>query len=359
LPPVPFEEESMLCYAAEQGLIMSLAYLRKQDDLAYLERRGTIPDTKIVCPVRVGNRIEKLLVICNYAGNVFSGEDDLETVQMVSTILGLVLQNTKVISEQKSEIAHHRQELLRLRNLFTSMVAPEVIDFIEKNPGGIVLGGLRQHVAILFCDIRGFTELASRITPEKTIDLLNKFFTAVTNIIIENKGTLDKFMGDAAMALFGTPVPIDDPIGAAVKTAIEIQKVLEEKMPSWKSLGFPTYGVGIGINYQEVIVGNVGSERLSNFTAIGDGVNIASRLCSIAQKGEILISETCFEHLSDLKERMEKRTGITIKGKSEPITVYSLFEDHSKLARTSLCPKCQSALPADVKFCGTCGYQQF
>lgn len=141
IPLVPNKEDSMFGYAAEQGLIMSLAFVRKQDDLAYLERRGVIPDAKIICPVRIGQNIEKMIVICAYSGNVFSGEDDLDTVQMVATILGLVLQNTRVLSIQRQELDQKKQELFRLRTMFTSMVAPEVIDFIEKNPDGIVLGG--------------------------------------------------------------------------------------------------------------------------------------------------------------------------------------------------------------------------
>jgi adenylate cyclase len=156
--------------------------------------------------------------------------------------------------------------------------------------------------------------------------------------------------------LYGTPVPLENPTFSAVQTAIQIQKQLEIKMPEWVASGFPEYQVGIGINFQEVVVGNVGSERLSNFTAIGDGVNIASRLCSVAGAGEILVSESCFEQLTDLREGMEKRTGIKIKGKEEPITVYALYDS---LSRPALCPECSGALPPEMKFCGSCGYKQF
>lgn len=352
LPLVPHNEDSMFGYSAEQGLIMSLAFIRKQDDLAYLERRGVIPDAKIICPVRVGNSIEKMIVICAYSGNVFSGEDDLETVQLVSTILGLVLQNTRVLAAHRQELDQKKHELNRLRNMFTSMVAPEVIAFIEKNPGGIVLGGKKQKVAVLFADIRDFTELASDITPEKTIELLNKFFSVVTEIVIKSRGTLDKFMGDAAMALYGTPVPLEDPVKAAVSAALEIQKEIAKMMPQWVAAGLPKYGVGIGINFQDVVVGNVGSQRLSNFTAIGDGVNVASRLCAIAKAGEILVTESCFTALA-WQGKSEKRTGITIKGKAAPITVYSIFE-----AEEEVCPQCSNPLPAVAKFCGSCGFKR-
>ena len=355
IPVIPPEEDSMAGYAAENGLIMSLAYLRKQDDLAYLERRGVIPDAKIVCPVRVENKVTKLIIICAYSGNVFAGEDDLDTVQMVATILGLVLQNTKIIADHKSAIFAQRREIDRLRNMFSSMVAPEVIEFIEKNPSGIVLGGLRQPVAILFADIRGFTTIASEITPEKTIELLNKFFTVVTDIVIKTQGTLDKFMGDAAMALYGTPVGLDNPIRAALQAAIRIQKTLDMRMSQWEAEGFPRYGVGIGINFQEVVVGNVGSRRLSNFTAIGDGVNVASRLCSIAKAGEILVSESCAEQLSQWQGKINKISDVSIKGKAEPINVYSITE---VLPGLGVCPQCGKDLPVKARFCGSCGYRQ-
>lgn len=355
IPVIPLNEDSMAGFVADKGLIMSLAYLRKQDDLAYLERRGVIPDAKIICPVRICDQVEKLIVICSYSGNVFSGEDDLDTVQMVATILGLVLQNTRVIEQQKAELKLQRGEFARMQKLFSSMVAPEVIEFIEKNPGGIVLGGEKRKVAVLFADIRNFTELAAEIPPEKTIELLNEFFALVTDIIIKSRGTLDKFMGDAAMALYGTPIEIENPTLAAVQAALHIQQALAAKREEWAKRGIPDYGVGIGINYEDVIVGNVGSARLSNFTAIGDGVNLASRLCGAADSGEILVSSACYEYIPQLHPDMEKREGIFIKGKSESVTAYCIGVAATQKA---VCPKCRAALPITVKFCGSCGYRR-
>ncbi|MBU1109851.1 MAG: hypothetical protein KKB51_24430 [Candidatus Riflebacteria bacterium] len=347
IPVIPLNEDSLPGYVAESGAILSLAHLHKQDDLAYLERRGVIPDCKIVCPVRVEGKIEKLIIICNYAGNVFTGEDDLDTVAMVATLLGLVLNNNKAIATQKSEFD-------RLRKLFSSMVAPEVIDHLEKNPEGIVLGGDRKKIAIVFADIRNFTEMAKTITPEKTIDLLNRFFTLVTEIIIKNRGTLDKYMGDSVMALFGTPNTHLNASLAAVQAAMQIQRAVEIKMPHWVAEGFPKYGIGIGINFQEVIVGNVGSQRLSSFTAVGDGVNLASRLCHAAKAGEVLITGSCYEEIEDWPGAVEERFGVAIKG-SEPVTVYSLEDAPGDKA---CCPQCGLPLPLDAKFCGECGFRR-
>ena len=347
IPIIPLNEDSLPGYVAETGAVLSLAHLRKQDDLAYLERRGVIPDCKIVCPVRVDGNIEKLIIICTYAGNVFTGEDDLDTVNMVATLLGLVLSNTKALTAQKSEFE-------KMRKLFSSMVAPEVIELLEQNPDGITLGGERKQIAILFVDIRNFTALAKTITPEQTVDLLNRYFAIITEIVLKNRGTLDKFMGDSAMALFGTPNMHANPTLSAVQAAMQIQRAFEVKMPQWVAEGFPEYGVGIGINFQEVIVGNVGSNKLSNFTAVGDGVNIASRLCHIAKPGEVLITGSCYENIPDWPGAVEERFGVTIKG-SESITVFSLEDAPGDKA---CCPQCGLPLPLEARFCGECGFKR-
>ncbi|OGK08213.1 MAG: hypothetical protein A2W80_14220 [Candidatus Riflebacteria bacterium GWC2_50_8] len=347
IPVIPLNEDSLPGYVAETGAVLSLAHLRKQDDLAYLERRGVVPDCKIVCPVRVDGNVEKLIIICTYAGNVFTGEDDLDTVAMVASLLGLVLNNTKAIAAQKNEFD-------RLRKMFSSMVAPEVIELLANNPDGITLGGERKQIAILFVDIRDFTALAKTITPEQTVELLNHYFTLIAEIIIKNRGTLDKFMGDSAMALFGTPNIHVNPTLSAVQAAMQIQRAFEIKMPQWVAEGFPQYGIGIGINFQEVIVGNVGSPRLSNFTAVGDGVNIASRLCHIAKPGEVLITGACYEQIEDWPGAVEERFGVTVKG-SESLTVFSLEDAPGDKA---CCPQCGLPLPLDAKFCGECGFRR-
>jgi len=370
-PIVPLNEDSMITYVLDNGVPLSRAHLHMQDDLAYLERRGVISDAKIVCPVRLRGIVQKLLVICSYAGNVFAGEDDLETIEMVTTLLGLVLTNTKILSEQKQALAEESQALAvkkqeldeqtkafgRLRQIFSRMVAPEVIEFIEKNPAGIVLGGTRKKIAIMFADIRGFTRMSEKLPPEKVVELLNRYFSRLADIVMTNRGTLDKFMGDAAMVLFGTPMSIDKPSYHAVVAAQEIQDMTQDNMAEWVALGFPAFSVGVGINFQDVLVGNIGSQKLSSYTAIGDGVNIAFRLCSSAQGGEILVSESTYENLQDWQGQCEQRPKISLKGKAEPVTVYAL----SRYAnyREGACPNCGTHVLEGARFCGACGFRRF
>ncbi|MBF0500409.1 MAG: hypothetical protein HQM09_09765 [Candidatus Riflebacteria bacterium] len=368
-PVIPLDEESMPTHAAKHGVPLNLAQIRNNDDLKYLERRGVISDVKIVSPVRVHGQVRELIIICAYSGNIFAGEDDLEMVQMVSALLGLVIQNTLILeqrnaavqqktqelSEKSQELSLKSEELGRVRGLFSRMVSPEVIRAIEQNPEGIVLGGSRQRIAIFFADVRGFSRLAEQMSPEKVIDLLNQYFANFTEIILKHQGTLDKFMGDGAMALFGTPVPLDNPSQAAVAAALEIQSMVAGSIKDWMAKGFPALSVGIGISYEDVVVGHVGSPRLSNFTAVGDGVNFASRLCSIALGGEIVVSESLFAQLGEWKGGHETRSGIRLKGRSEPVTTHSLWLDDKHKA--ILCPNCGQALSPSGQFCSICGFR--
>lgn len=354
---IPLDEESMPTFAASQGVILSLQHLRKQDDLAWLERRGSIQDVKIACPVRIQGEVGMIIVICHYGGNVFDGENDLELIQMVATTLGLVATNTRILADQKAALEEKTGALIRLREIFSHMVDSEVIEYIEKNPAGIVLGGIRQEIVVMFVDIRGFTQMAEELPPERVIDILNLFFTNVTELVIKHKGTLDKFMGDSAMVLFGTPVPIDKPVFHAVCCAEEIQDMVQDNMGTWVNHGFPAFSVGVGINFQDVLVGNVGSKRLSSFTAIGDGVNTAFRLCSLAAGGEILVTESVFENIGEWEGKVEQRPRVSLKGKAEPVTVYALSKYQNYLA--GACPKCGIHLQEGVKFCGGCGYRRY
>ena len=360
VPIIPLAEESIVTFSAKHHTPLSLAHLRRQDDLAYLERRGALPDAKIACPVMVQGEIALIVVICQFAGNVFQGEDDIEILEMITTILGLVLTNADILKKQKITIDKQTIDFNRLRQLFSSMVAPEVIQYIEQNPGGIVLGGKRQIVAVMFADIRGFTRMSENRDPEVVIELLNKFFTRLTDIVIKEKGTLDKFMGDAAMALFGTPIPLENPCISAVTAAENIQAMIQGSMAEWVGDGFPAFSVGIGISYQEVVVGNVGSERLSNFTAIGDGVNVAFRLCSIAKGGEILVTAGVQDNIEAWVGRSEERSGIAIKGKKNSITVFALTQFESYEAGP--CPKCGVFLEEGtfgLSGCLSCCLKQF
>lgn len=185
--------------------------------------------------------------------------------------------------------ADELQEQAIVRGSFERYFAPSVAAEIARNAGTTRLGGERRHIAVLFSDVRGFTRLAEGMQPEEVAKLLSDYFTEMVEVVFEHGGTLDKFVGDAIMALWGAPQAQDDAPDRAVRAALAMQRALAHLNARWKQAGRPELGVGIGINYGEVFVGNIGSHRRLEYTVLGDVVNVAARLCAEAGAGEILI----------------------------------------------------------------------
>ena len=218
-------------------------------------------------------------------------------------------------------------EILRRRKVvsaFKKYVAPQVVDEISKQGDfKIVLGGESREIAVLFVDIRGFTPMSESLEPEQVVEILNEYLQLTTESIFKNGGTLDKFIGDATMAVFNAPFDLDDYIYRAVCTARDIaagSQALEEKMMArfGKTVSF-----GIGVNCGRAVVGNIGCDFRMDYTAIGDTVNTAARLESNAKKGQILISEFVYEAVKDRVEVTEIGE-IPLKGKSKGVFVYQV-----------------------------------
>lgn len=223
-----------------------------------------------------------------------------------------------------SALAHeqlYREALARAA--YSRFMPQHVVDQILSAPDSVKLGGVNQVVTVLFADIRGFTPIAERSRPEDIVHLLNRYFSLMTEIIFSHQGTLDKYIGDGLMAIFGAPYQSpDDPLNA-VRAAIEMQKTVQEFNHTLRAEGLPDIAIGIGINTGEVTVGYIGSERRTDYTAIGDTVNLAARLESISQPGQIRLSEATKKLLSD-QIPTAPLGEVTVKGKSEPINVFEV-----------------------------------
>lgn len=215
-------------------------------------------------------------------------------------------------------------ERKKISDTFKKYVAPQVVEEITRSGGyNISLGGESREVAVLFVDIRGFTPMSENLQPEQVVDILNSYLELTTNSIFNNGGTLDKFIGDATMAVFNAPFDLDDYIFKAVKTALDIvaggdaieSKFLEKY---GRSVGF-----GVGVNCGRAVVGNIGCSFRMDYTAIGDTVNTAARLEANAKRGQVLISEEVYEKVKDRVE-VEPIGTIPLKGKSKEVFVYSL-----------------------------------
>jgi len=212
----------------------------------------------------------------------------------------------------------------RVIGAFKKYVAPEVVDELaKKGDFSIKLGGEKRHIAVLFVDIRGFTPMSEGLLPEEVVEILNEYLSLTTKAIFKNKGTLDKFIGDATMAIFNAPFDLDDYVFRAVTTAMDIAKGSDELEKRLMERFGRSISFGIGVNCGEAVVGNIGCEHRMDFTAIGDTVNTAARLESNAARGQILISREVYERVKDRVEAEEIGV-IPLKGKSQEVFVYQL-----------------------------------
>jgi adenylate cyclase len=222
------------------------------------------------------------------------------------------------------QFAHERlaEEALR-RQALGRFLAPEVVQMIEANPDGVRLGGVNQRVSVLFCDIRGFTSMSETMPPEKVVEILNGYFDGVTKAIFEHGGTLDKYIGDAAMAIFGAPISKGNDAQRAVQAGVAIQKLVHELNVDAAKRGHPEIKVGVGINTGVVTAGNIGSPQRLDYTVIGDEVNLASRMCGKAEAGQVLITESTYNEVCE-QFRLSPLPPVTVKGKSLPINVFTV-----------------------------------
>jgi adenylate cyclase len=228
-------------------------------------------------------------------------------------------------------------ERKRIRKAFESYVAPTVVQEMLKHPEQLRLGGERREITVLFSDIRGFTTMSEKLDPEAIAQLLRDFLTPMSNIIINQGGTIDKYMGDAIMALFGAPLLQPDHSRLACQAALEMEAGLAALNREWAEQGRPPLRVGIGVNTGPVAVGNMGSDRLFDYTAIGDNVNLASRLEGLNKYygTNILISQATAAAVKNgfiLRDVDQVR----VKGKAQAARIYELLgegEPAPELAR--------------------------
>jgi adenylate cyclase len=221
-----------------------------------------------------------------------------------------------------------RENRDRIKRIFAKYVTSEVMEQILERPELGELGGRKEVVTVLFADIRGFTSLAESLEPQEVVEQLNEYLQTMTPIIFANHGTIDKFVGDEIMAYFGAPVYPEEHAWRAVKTALEMQAALDALRRKWRLARRADIRIGIGVNTGSVVMGNIGSSQYMDFTLIGDVVNVASRLCSIAEPGEVLLGTATLAQVADRVSVVRSRE-TTIKGRVHPVTVHSVAAKES------------------------------
>ncbi len=212
-----------------------------------------------------------------------------------------------------------------MKEVFNLYVSPEVADEILKTPESLDLGGKSRRLTVFFADIRDFTRHVQDMSPEQTVELLNRYFSLITEVVFAFGGTIDKFIGDAVMCVFGSPIFTPQHLEQAVKTTVAIRDVLERVNAMREERGALPFCMGFGLDSGPVIVGNMGSMMRMEYTAVGEAVNMASRLSDIADGGEILIREGLYPSIKDFARCREVEPGI-IKGIDKPLGLYSIVE---------------------------------
>ena len=241
--------------------------------------------------------------------------DDLELISAVAAQTAIAVENAR---------AHERLAREEVARANYSRFLPEyVVKQMLENPESFKLGGSSQDITILFADIRGFTRISEHAPPEKIVSLLNRYFSAMTEIIFAHGGTLDKYLGDGLMALFGAPTATPDDASNALNAAVAMQRRLMGINRELRDEGLPEIGVGMGLHTGEAIVGYIGSDRRSEYTAIGDTVNTSSRLESNARGGEILISDATAK-AAHSRYKLKPREAIMVKNRQQPVNLWEV-----------------------------------
>lgn len=242
------------------------------------------------------------------------------------------------VSASSFRVFFEEREKRKIRKTFSQYLSPGVISLIEKNPEKYIHpGGEMQDLTIMFSDIRDFTTLSERLSPDELVHLLNEYFDAMTNVLYRHQGTLDKYIGDAIMAFWGSPYPQKDHAYHGCCCALEMLARLAELNQQWSKRGMESIAIGVGLNSGPVNVGNMGSEQRLSWTAMGDNVNLASRLEGMTKEYRIpiIISESTHAQVKDrfVTREIDK---IRVKGKKHPVTIYQLFAPMSEYGRFEL-----------------------
>ncbi len=218
-------------------------------------------------------------------------------------------------------------EKKQIKGAFSRYVAPSIVDDMLEHPDKLKVGGEKRDITCMFSDVRDFTSISEKLSPSELAAALNRYMGEMTDIVFETNGTLDKYIGDAIVAFWGAPMDIGDHVNQAVDAAVRQLEALPAINEEFKAKGFPEFKIGLGLNSGECSVGNMGSDQIFAYTALGDNMNLGARLESLCKYygAQILISEYTYDRLD--KERFTTRLidNVVVKGKTEPVGVYEVL----------------------------------
>jgi adenylate cyclase len=286
------------------GIIRSVLFFRKTGNILYVAAASAL-----------------LVVISSQWIDAYGGRvaDLYRTYSLAFNVIpvGILLAYIYLDSERKKQ----EEAKEKVRGFFGKYVSHNVVEQLlsEEKPS---VGGERRDVTILYTDVRGFTAMSEKLPAEEVVNLLNEHFNVLTSVAFKHKGTVDKFIGDAVMVIFGAPIKQKDHALRAVECGIEMQQAVTELNKKLEKKGKHIH-IGVSINSGEAIIGNIGSDQFLDYTAIGDTVNTASRMQSAAEAGEVVISPATLQQVRG-NVKVIKKESIKVKGKEKPITVFKI-----------------------------------
>lgn len=290
------------------------------EELARARSQNPMLPAAVACtPLRVGERIMGVLSVEKVSAEAdpFTPQEGA-LLEMLGDYAAIAIENARNYAALREATARETQTL---RAAFERYVAPSVVERVLQNPEAMAPGGRRREVSVLFADVRGFTTFSERAQPEDVVSLLNEYLSIATDVIFSREGMLDKFMGDAVMAVFNAPEEQPDHAYRAVETALALQRAIAERNARAGGEGFE---FGMGVHVGEAVVGNVGARKAMNYTAIGDTVNVARRLQERALPGQILVTAVVADRLGDQID-VAPIGELLVKGRSQPVQVYELL----------------------------------
>jgi adenylate cyclase len=228
------------------------------------------------------------------------------------------------VAIENAELARRIEQEAETRAHLSRFLSPALVEQAQKGQLDLKKGGELREVSVLFADIRGFTSMTEKSEPQEIVTLLNEYFEAMVDEVFEHGGVLDKFIGDCIMAMWGAPVRRDDDAARALRCAVGMQEALRVYNRQRQELGRHPLAMGIGVNTGEAVVGNMGSSKRLEYTCIGDAVNLASRLCSMAKPGQVVISAATLEKGGDGFE-VRALPPTKVKGKEHPVPVFEVL----------------------------------
>lgn len=328
---VPADEESVVGLAARTGALVSERELRESPTGdARVTTKGLLPSI-LACPLMAKGKIKGVIAVQEAAGEPDEAAERFGST--VASVAALALENAHAFEMTKLELLEERetseaerQQKAMIKSMFQRYLAPEVVEELVKNPDiSSMLRGKRREITVLFMDARGFTTYSETHTPEEVVSILNEYLSAMSDVITEHGGIVDKFVGDEIMALWGVPLEQEDHAWRAVRATYCMVEEMARLQNKWVEQGVEPLDIGFGINTGQAIVGNIGSEKRLDYTVIGDTVNLGARLEGLTRKHECyLIIGPRTKELVEEKIKVKSLGDVIVKGKNQGVEAFQV-----------------------------------